>query len=44
MICNLNTNNENEDSSMTETPSLVQGEGIEEFMYDTPAWMHSNSS
>ncbi|CAA2934720.1 Hypothetical predicted protein [Olea europaea subsp. europaea] len=38
------TNNENEDFSMTETPSLVQGEGIEEFMSKTPTWMRSNSS
>ena len=38
------TNNGNEDFSMIETPSLVQGEGIEEFMSETPTWMRSNSS
>ncbi|CAA2961833.1 uncharacterized protein LOC111408626 [Olea europaea subsp. europaea] len=38
------TNNGNEDFSMTETPSFIQGEGIEEFMSETPAWMRSNSS
>ncbi|XP_022871119.1 uncharacterized protein LOC111390332 [Olea europaea var. sylvestris] len=38
------TNNGNEDFSMTETPSFIQGEGIEEFMSEIPAWMRSNSS
>ncbi|XP_022858509.1 uncharacterized protein LOC111379383 [Olea europaea var. sylvestris] len=38
------TNNGNEDFGMIEILSLVQGEGIEEFMAVTLAWMHSNSS